>query len=78
MVHVNISSTNFNKSMNNAYTPSICMIDKKVQTKCHDPKNDYLANLDDSSDEEKINQAVKTFKNITRTQIKNALERRNF
>ena len=76
MVHVNISSTNFNKSMNNVYTPSVRMIDKAVQTKRYDPKDDYSINLDDSSDEEEINQAVKTFKNITRMQIKNVLEKR--
>lgn len=76
MIYVNISSTNFNKSMNNSYTPSVCMIDEEVQTKRYDPKDDYSINLDDSSDEEEINQAVKTFKNTTRMQIKNALERR--
>ena len=75
MVHVNVSSTNFNKSMSNAYTPSVCMNDKEVKTKRYDPKDDYLANLDDSSDKEEINQATETFKNITRMQIKNALER---
>ena len=76
MVHVSISSTNFNKSMNNTYTQPANVVVEEVPAEHRSLKNDYLANLDDSSDEEEINQAVKTFKNITRMQIKNVLEKR--
>ena len=74
MVCANISSTNFNKSMNNTHAQPADMVEE-VPAEHYSLKDDYLANLDDSSDEEEINQAVETFKNITRIQIKNALER---
>ena len=78
MICVNISSTNFNKSMNNAYAQPANVVVEEVPAEHRSLKNDYLANLDDSSDEEEINQAIETFKNTTRMQIRDVFKQENF
>ena len=62
--------------MNNAHIQPANVAAEEVPAEHRSLKDDYLANLDDSSDKEEINQAIETFKNTTRMQIKNVLEKR--